>query len=323
MDGRRGRIAATLVAASAWVLGPAGAAQAALPTTRPPLYAKPSAGPFTWGWRPGFDGEPVAWKLSSEIAWHRCTTATGATFATLPDGHYSIAVADDVPGCSPAETDAPGTPVAQSRVTVIDGTAPVVGVPVVTVRGLQARTVSVAATDAVSGVASYTWSTGDGFPVFQRPIGFARTYQFGTYTGSVTVTDNAGNAATQPFTVDVRRPVPVPDVRAPRIGGVQVARRVLARRALAVRLTLDEAGTVALTATIRASGRTYRVPVAKRKLAAGRPVTVRLAVRRAVRRAIARALRRHRAVRASLTVVAADAVGNRSAPKTTTGRILG
>jgi hypothetical protein len=307
------------------VPGIAGTAQAAQVTVSPPLYVKPSAGPFTWRFAPGVTEGRVAWKLSSETAWHRCTTATAATFGTLPDGRYTIAVADDVPGCSTSETDAPGTPVTQAGSTIIDGTPPSVTVPAVTPTGLQQRHLSVAATDALSGIASYAWTPDVRGATVYGPFRstISHTYPFGVSTGSVTVTDHAGNAATQSFTVDVRRPVPSPDVRAPGIGGVQVGRRVLTRRTLAVRLRLDEGGTVSLTARIHASGRTYRVPVASRELVAGRPVTVRIVVRRAVRRAIGRALRRHRPVRASVRLVAVDAAGNRSAPTMTTGRILG
>src|SRR3954470_5449286 len=116
MDASRGKLAAALAAASMCAAAFAGSAQAATVTSNPPQYAKPSAGPFTWTFAPSVAGAPVAWTLSSETAWHRCTTDTSATFAALPEGRYSLSVADDAPDCSPSDTTAPST-----RVTTTPG----------------------------------------------------------------------------------------------------------------------------------------------------------------------------------------------------------
>src|SRR3954447_23410242 len=117
MDARRVKLAAALAAASMCAAAFAGSAQAATVTSHPPQYVKPSAGPFTWTFGPSVAGAPVAWKLSTETAWHRCTTDTSATFATLPEGRYSFSVADDDPACSPSDTTAPSTLITTTRGT--------------------------------------------------------------------------------------------------------------------------------------------------------------------------------------------------------------
>src|SRR3954468_21988503 len=162
MDARRGKLAAALAAASMCAAAFAGSARAATVTSHPPQYVKPSAGPFTWSFAPSVvAGAPVASKLGGETAWHRCTTDTSATFATLPEGRYSFSVADDAPDCSPSDTTAPTTRVTTTRGTslvVVDGTPPVVPVPIVTATAPSVYKVDAfAATDALSGIASFTW----------------------------------------------------------------------------------------------------------------------------------------------------------------------
>jgi hypothetical protein len=330
MDGRRGKIAAALVAASVCVLGVASAAQAATITAYPPAYAKPGTGPFTWTFAPSVPDTPVAWKLSSETAWHRCTTDTSATFASLPEGRYSLSVMDDTPDCADTDTGqpvAPPLPPSRRPQLVVDGTPPVVPVPVVAVTGspvpkVRYVTITAPPSDALSGVASVLWNTGDGAqPLRGTTRGpFGWRYALGIFSGTVTVTDRAGNVASQPFTVNT---LPPPDLTRPTFAVNRVARGVLARRNLRVTLAASERATVSIAATIHAAGRTYRLPVTQRAVLAKRTVPVRIAVKRDVRRAIARSLRRHRPVRATVTLVATDRAGNRSAATTITRRIVG
>jgi hypothetical protein len=318
MDARRGTLAAALAAVSIGAAAFAGTAQAATITAHPPQFVKPSAGPFTWTFAPSVAGGPVAWKLSSEADWHRCTTDTSATFATLPEGTYAISVADDVADCSPSDTTAPPTRATVSSLlerTVVDGTPPVVPDPVVTPLGLQRFQVDVTgATDAVSGIASYAWISHDGAaPVVTGRLTprITSTYTPGVWSGAVTAVDRAGNAATQGFTVTSVPPVLPPDITPPVVLDVRLGTAVLGGHVLPVTLSLSERATTTITASVRAAGHTYRLATARRTLLGVRVVTVRVPVKAAVRRAVARALRRHRAVRATVGIVAVDAAGNR------------
>ena len=114
----------------------------------------------------------------------------------------------------------------------------------------------------------------------------------GTYTGTVTVTDSAGNRATQSFTV------PVVDHTAPRLGHLAVESGVLATQRLRVVLAPTERATATITATIRVGRHFHRLPPVRRRLLPGRFTGVRLLVRREVRDAVARALRNGVPVRA-------------------------
>jgi hypothetical protein len=331
MDARRGKLVAALAAATMGVAAFAGAAQAATVTSHPPQYVQPSAGPFTWTFAPSVADAPVAWKLSSETAWHRCTTDTSATFATLPEGTYSISVADDDPSCAPSDTTAPAGIITTTRGTsnvTVDGTPPVVPVPVVTaVAPGRYKIDAFAAHDALSGIASFTWIDRDGLPprASGRLSSITSSYPVGTFPGAVTVVDRAGNAATQGFTVTSLPAPPVvapPDVTSPAILDVRLRAAVLQGHVLPVSLTLSERATATITASIRAAGHTYRLAAARRTLLSVRPSTVRVPVKAAVRRAIARALRRHRPVRATVAIVAVDRAGNRRSA-TSAARITG
>src|SRR3954447_14679869 len=263
MEARRVKLAAALAAASMCAAAFAGSAQAATVTSHPPQYVKPSAGPFTWTFAPSVASAPVAWKLSSETAWHRCTTDTSATFATLPEGRYSFSVADDLPDCSPSDTTAPSTRAivpARGDVVVVDGTPPVVPPPVVTRlhdNGFQVD--ASAATDALSGIASSTWIARAGATPHTgvSPRGgagrvFTSTYPPGMSTGSITVTDLAGNSATQAFTINV---TPLPDVTPPTLRVLRLEPAVVAGHALRVVVGLSERATVRIAATVRVAGR--------------------------------------------------------------------
>src|SRR4051794_36664643 len=317
MDARRGRLAAAVAAALIGATAFAGAAQAATVTSHPPQYVKPSAGPFTWMFAPSVAGAPVSWKLGTETAWHRCTTDTSATFATLPEGRYSFSVADDAPDCSPSDTTAPTTRVTTTRGTslvVVHGTPPAVPVPIVTATAPSAYKVDAfAATDALSGIASFTWIARDGLApsAASRRSSINASYPVGVFPGAVTVVDRAGNAATQGFTV-TNLPVPVPpDVTPPAVSGVRVGSAVLRSHVLPVALTLSERSTVTITARVRAAGHTYRLPVARRALLGNQLVTVRVPVKATVRRASAGARRRHRRGRAGVGIRAVAQAGNR------------
>src|SRR5919109_1822526 len=169
MDGTRGRFAAALTAASCCALGLAGTAQAAQFTTQPPLYVKPAAQTYAWMIAPDTPGAQVAWKLSTETAWHRCATDPTVTLTSPAEGRYTLEAQDETQLCSESDTSAPGRNVTWRRSTiVVDGTPPVLGVPIVSPAIASAAwsrptvMVEVAATDALSGVDTLTWNAGDG-----------------------------------------------------------------------------------------------------------------------------------------------------------------
>jgi hypothetical protein len=326
MDARRGRVAAALAAVLTCAAAFAGTAQAATIQSHPPPFVKPSAGPFTWTFEPAVAGGPVAWKLSSETAWHRCTTDGSATFATLPEGRYTFTVADDAPDCTPTDTTPPPPRSLRAAgdvdAVVVDGTPPVVPPPVVT-RGVgNAVTIDAsAARDALSGIASFAWVPIIGAAPRDGIRGrYYSSYPPGTSTGSVIVTDGAGNVATRTFTVSI---VPLPDVTPPTLTILEVRPAVLAGRALPVVLGVSERATVRIAATVRAAGRTYRIPAANRGLPGNRWIPVRVPLKAPVRTAISRALRRHLPVQATVRVTAVDLAGHPAAPARAAVRITG
>lgn len=67
-------------------------------TSKPPSASSSGTGPFLWSFTSGSSGlyGAVAYKLSTDIAWHRCTQVHNVTLANLPDGTYSMMIADDV-----------------------------------------------------------------------------------------------------------------------------------------------------------------------------------------------------------------------------------
>jgi hypothetical protein len=189
-----------------------------------------------------------------------------------------------------------------------DTTPPVVPVPTGTL-DQNSRTVrlTTAATDNGHGVLTYTWTAGDGTPPTSGALRseFLHTYPaLGTYTGTVTVTDPAGNRATQSFTV------PVVDRTAPRLGHLAVESGVLATQRLRAVVAPTERVTATITATIRVGRHFHRLPPVRRRLLPGRFTGVRLLVRREVREAVARALRAGVPVRARASVVLVDQAGN-------------
>lgn len=69
-------------------------------TSAPPATTTNGAGPFTWSFRS--DAQPesayswVAYKLSTESSWHRCTPTEVVSLEDLPVGTYSIEISDDL-----------------------------------------------------------------------------------------------------------------------------------------------------------------------------------------------------------------------------------
>lgn len=88
---------------------------------------------------------------------------------------------------------------------------------------------------------------------------------------------------------------------------------------LAVTVTLDEAGTVSATGTVRVpnSSKTYRFKRARKTASAGRRVTLRLKLSRKAKRAVKRSLRRGRKLRAKLVVTGTDGARNRTTKRKT------
>jgi len=195
-------------------------------------------------------------------------------------------------------------------VTLPDTTPPVVAVPTGTLdENSRTATLHAAATDDRHGPLTYTWTAGDGAPPVTGLLRarFVHVYPaLGSYSGTVTVTDGAGNRATQSFTV------PVADHTAPRLGHLAVEPGVLATRRLRVVLAPTERVTATITATIRVGRDFHRLPAVRRRLLPGRFTGVRLLVRRGVREAVARALRAGVPVRARASVVLVDQAGNRA-----------
>jgi hypothetical protein len=191
----------------------------------------------------------------------------------------------------------------------LDTTPPAVAAPVVSLdESSRTVTVTAPAVDQPSGSPiglRYVWTAGDGTPPQTMSSQFIHRYRaLGTYAGTVTVLDPAGNSATQSFTVAVV------DHIAPRLGYMLVEPGVLATHNLRVVLAPTERTSATIGASIRVAGRTYRLTAARRQLFPGRFTGVRMAVRREAREAIARALRRGLSVRARVRVVFIDEAGN-------------
>jgi hypothetical protein len=109
---------------------------------------------------------------------------------------------------------------------------------------------------------------------------------------------------------------PPADTTAPtlKLGG-EARQPVLKRREIRVRVACPaEACTARISGTVSipAAARVYRLSAPAAALGAGQTKTVRLPVGKRLARRAARQLRRGRSVRAKLTIVVADAAGNRS-----------
>jgi len=214
-----------LVVAVAVVMALAGAstdaARAAVFTLVPSqTYYTDGTGPFAWSFASGQSGEYdwVGYKLSTEAAWHRCQAIHSASLASLPEGVYAVDIADDVDrnwlaahGGLGGSSDTcgngqpPDNPISEDRI-VVDLTPPTVTVPKVIVDGKTAQ-ISLSASDALSGVGTYTWSFGDGTGQQTSSGSVITLYpSYRTYYGTVTVSDRAGNTSAQPFSVTTQDP---------------------------------------------------------------------------------------------------------------------
>src|SRR4051812_9934357 len=92
------RLVAALVATLS-LAATAPAAHAAYLIGHPPTYVQSGAGPFEWQIRTSSAGTStggVAYKLSTESVWHRCNKDLPPRLSNLPDGAYSITIADDI-----------------------------------------------------------------------------------------------------------------------------------------------------------------------------------------------------------------------------------
>jgi hypothetical protein len=89
-----------VVATAAFVAFSASSASAATFTLTPSPTTTNGAGPFTWSFHA--DAEPgsayswLAYKLSTEPYWHRCTQKEVVTIENLPIGTYSLEISDDI-----------------------------------------------------------------------------------------------------------------------------------------------------------------------------------------------------------------------------------
>ncbi len=190
---------------------------------------------------------------------------------------------------------------------VLDGTPPALALGGATTAsaGTSAR-LTAQATDAWSPIAGIAWNFGDGATAGGTSVDHTWAAP-GTYAVSATATDAAGNSAvaTGTVTVSAATAVPTPqpprgtDRSAPVLGALRVSGR---RSGVTVRLRLSEAATVTARLERRRGRRWKRV---------GGSVGARLAAGKGQ----LRVKRRLSPGRYRLTLVAADAAGNRSAPK--------
>jgi hypothetical protein len=323
------------------VLGVSAAgAQAAHFNGAPYAYTKSGVGPFVWSIAtddPGGANGSYAWKFASDSLWHRCGHDGLPTVSGVPEGAYTVLIADDVDldwynargiafsgatqPCFDANAGSPPVPSAQSTLYV-DHTPPTVSAPTVVVADRKAL-VSATFADALSGVRSVTWSTGDGASFHDVSFYQWSYLTYGTWTGSVTATDLAGNQTTRAFTVALPAParasVPYPpapapvtlrDTAAPRVTLLRAARAVLRTRSLALTVAVSERAVAAVSATVTLAGRRYRFAALTHALGPENSFVARLHAPPALRSALRRALRRHRHPRAGVTVRATDATGN-------------
>lgn len=201
----------------------------------------------------------------------------------------------------------------------VDATPPTVSEPRVIVAGLDTL-VSVEASDAVAGIKTIEWSAGDGYTESGATYMRHAYIVAGTWSGSVTVTDHAGNISTRTYTVTVAQaqraggspapPAPV-DKIAPGLRVNAAARQPMrARGAAVMTVRCSELCVAVANGSLTIAGRRYKLRTARRSLAAGESRTLRLALNSGTRQALSQASRRHRRVRATLRVVATDSAGN-------------
>ncbi|MDA0161288.1 PKD domain-containing protein [Solirubrobacter ginsenosidimutans] len=342
-----GRLVTVLAVAAVALAAGVSAADAAYPIAHPPTYVQSGAGVFEWQIRTSSAGSStgaVAYKLSTESVWHRCNKDLPARLSDIPEGAYSITFADDISldwynargllfsGFTQPCWDNPTTYAPQTTPTTamlyVDATPPTVSEPSPIIAGLD-MLVSVETSDAVSGVASIEWSTGDGAS-YSGKSWVRHTYLLaGTWTGSVTVVDQAGNRTTRPYTVTVApsapptaakqppaaipTPVPAADTTAPLLRvDAQSRQRLRTRRAAVVTVSCSERCSASATGVLTVGGRRHALRASSRELLADQPGSVRVALSSQAQQALSRASRRGRRPVAVIRVTVQDAVGNRA-----------
>jgi hypothetical protein len=117
-------------------------------------------------------------------------------------------------------------------------------------------------------------------------------------------------------------PAPAPsarvDKRAAKLSlGGNTTQRIARQRAVFVRATPDEAARLSAKGTLSVTGarKVFKLRKATATAAAGQTRKLKLRISKKAARAVRRALRRKRKVRASVTVTAVDAAGNKSSAK--------
>lgn len=304
-------------------------------SSQPAEYQRSGSGPFQWSFVTNGSGADsgVAYDVSTESGWHRCLAGIqNVSLSGLPDGRYTVAISDDLSinwyasmgqlysgvlapcGGSSAPADAP-----VESVMYVDSTPPVVTLPAVVVAD---RTVQVSSviSDGLSGVKSIDWAAGDG-QTFQGVSAFRYSYLvYGNYTGTLTVTDNAGNVTTQQFPIAVPAPPsptgsqPVapaennaPTKDHPTVTLISPSRqRLTHQHGVVLRLRCAELCSLLATGRLHVGSRTYPLKSTKLALATGEPGTVKLAASRTTLRGVSHALRRGERVRALVIVRVRD-----------------
>jgi hypothetical protein len=110
----------------------------------------------------------------------------------------------------------------------------------------------------------------------------------------------------------------VTDFKTLRVAKRQRMSRLLVRASMAERGTISVRAKVSVPAAGRAA-KVFKVKAVSAKAAANQTVTIRVKLSKELVKAAKRALARHKRVRASLTIVARDAAGNRKSAKRSVG----
>jgi uncharacterized protein (DUF2141 family) len=178
-----------------------------------PTIVRSGAGPFTWTYT-SETGRGTAYMLETDTGWHRCQPSPlNVTLSNLPDGTYVMEATDDSVGPCDMSGDPLGITgypyIAPSTSTlIVDSTPPTVSPTVAlippTSGSLYLAYLYANASDSGSGVATYSWDFGTtASATGQTGASANQLYYPGTYSGSVTATDKAGNSTTASFTVTI------------------------------------------------------------------------------------------------------------------------
>jgi hypothetical protein len=321
-------------------------AQAAYFTSVPPLtYYSSGAGPLEWWFSssdPGGENGWVAWKLSTDQYWSRCQGQSNhVALSNLPDGLYTIAIADDInltywndlgllysshtQPCRDSPPEPPSTP-RSTDYFYVDTVPPSVSSPQIATNGKTVQLV-IDATDRTTGIGTIAWSMGDG--ITQETTTPYITYTFlnyGAYDGHVDVADRAGNTTSVPFQVTLAPPAQSPTAnQSPEAKSQQfrlrlrgpASQRVLRQRGVVIFVESDRAGTFVARATVAVPGasRVLKFRKLRKTVAAGVRTKLRLRLSGSARLAIRRALALRTRLTARVTVTARDRAGTSSSAK--------